>query len=206
MALNQKQVKKKYDRNSSLYDLFESPIEKFIFSKWRKRVLSNIKGKVLEIGVGTGKNLQYYNYKKVNLTGIDISKGMLSKAKEKAEMNNYPVKLQLANAEKLPFNNNSFDYIIATFVLCSIPNPIKALTEMKRVLKKEGKIILLEHLLSKNKLIEFIEHLHNPFTKYLFGFNVNRDTIGNIKKSGLKIVKEKNLAFKDVFKELEVRK
>ena len=206
MTLSQNQIKKKYNRFSLFYDLVEWPIEKLLFSKWRKKLLKNSKGKVLEIGVGTGKNLSYYNYHKIDLTVIDISKGMLNRAKEKAKKHDFPVKFKLANSEKLPFEDNSFDYIVCTFVLCSVSDQVKILKEMKRVLKKKGKILFLEHMLSRNKFIAFLEHLHNPITKFLFGFNINRKTIENIKKSGLKIVKDKNIAVKDVFKELEVAK
>ncbi|MBT4805214.1 class I SAM-dependent methyltransferase [Candidatus Woesearchaeota archaeon] len=206
MTLSQNQIKKKYNRFSLFYDLVEWPIEKLLFSKWRKKLLKNSKGKVLEIGVGTGKNLSYYNYHKIDLTVIDISKGMLNRAKEKAKKHDFPVKFKLANSEKLPFEDNSFDYIVCTFVLCSVSDQVKILKEMKRVLKKKGKILFLEHMLSRNKFIAFLEHLHNPITKFLFGFNINRKTIENIKKSGLKIVKDKNIAVKDVFKELEVTK
>ena len=200
MTLSQNQIKKKYNRFSLFYDLVEWPIEKLLFSKWRKKLLKNSKGKVLEIGVGTGKNLSYYNYHKIDLTVIDISKGMLNRAKEKAKKHDFPVKFKLANSEKLPFEDNSFDYIVCTFVLCSVSDQVKILKEMKRVLKKKGKILFLEHMLSRNKFIAFLEHLHNPITKFLFGFNINRKTIENIKKSGLKIVKDKNIAVKDVFK------
>ena len=206
MTLSQNQIKKKYNRFSLFYDLVEWPIEKLLFSKWRKKLLKNSKGKVLEIGVGTGKNLSYYNYHKIDLTVIDISKGMLNRAKEKAKKHDFPVKFKLANSEKLPFEDNSFDYIVCTFVLCSVSDQVKILKEMKRVLKKKGKILFLEHMLSRNKFIAFLEHLHNPITKFLFGFNINRKTIENIKKSGSKIVKDKNIAVKDVFKELEVTK
>ena len=73
MTLSQNQIKKKYNRFSLFYDLVEWPIEKLLFSKWRKKLLKNSKGKVLEIGVGTGKNLSYYNYHKIDLTVIDIN-------------------------------------------------------------------------------------------------------------------------------------
>ena len=206
MNLTKRQVKSKYNRFSIFYDLFESPIEWLVFSRWRKRFLKNITGKVLEIGVGTGKNLSYYNYRKVKLIGIDLSTGMLEKAKQKAEKNDYPVMLRLGNVEKLPFNSNSFDYIVCTFVLCSVPNPKQAIKEMKRVLQNNGKIIFLEHVKSQNKLIALWQKIHNPVSKFIFGFEINRDTINSIKQSGLKIIKEKNLALKDVFKVIEVSK
>ena len=102
MTLSQNQIKKKYNRFSLFYDLVEWPIEKLLFSKWRKKLLKNSKGKVLEIGVGTGKNLSYYNYHKIDLTVIDISKGMLNRAKEKAK--------KLVIKDKLPGNWDDFYY------------------------------------------------------------------------------------------------
>ncbi|MBU0460346.1 MAG: class I SAM-dependent methyltransferase [Nanoarchaeota archaeon] len=201
-----KKIGKRYNRFSTIYDFVETPIEKKYFSKWRKKLLSNIKGKVLEVGVGTGKNLPYYNHNRVELTAIDISGGMLKKAEKKAEKINFKVKFKVVGSEKFTFPDNSFDYIVATFVLCSVADQQTVLSEMKRVLKKEGRILLLEHVLSKNRLMALFQWLHNPFTRSLFGFNINRDTLGTIKKSRLQIITEKNLAWRDVFKMIEMKK
>jgi ubiquinone/menaquinone biosynthesis C-methylase UbiE len=207
MTLSNKQVRKKYNRYSYFYDY--GPLnwlfEKLYYSKWRRRILSELKGKVLEVGVGTGKSLRFYNYKKVNLVGADISEKMLSKAIKTADKHNYPVDFRVVS-DKLPFPDNTFDHVFTSCVLCSASDPVRTLKEMARVCKKSGSVIMIEHVLSKNKIIAFLEHIHNPFIRFLFGYNVNRDTVGNIKKAGLKIVKEKNLAFHDVFKELEVIK
>ena len=100
----------------------------------------------------------------------------------------------------MDFEDNSFDYVIATFVFCSVPDPVKGLEEIRRVLKPEGRIILIEHVLSNYKTIAVFEHLHNPITKTFFGFNVNRDTKNNILKAGIKIEEDKELALFDVFR------
>ena len=205
MTLQTKQVQKKYNRYSFFYNFIEWPIEKVLFRQWRKSLLKEVRGNVLEIGVGTGKNIQYYNHKLVSLTAVDISRGMLQKAKEMASKYEYPVKFKLINKEVLPFKSNSFDYVILTFVLCSVSNQEKMWNEIKRVVKRDGKILLLEHVLSKHKLIAFLENIHNPITR-LFGFNVNRDTVKTIKKVGLNIVREENLFIFDVFKKLELKK
>ena len=110
------------------------------------------------------------------------------------------------DAQNLKFKDNSFDYIICTFVLCSVPDPVKTLKEMKRVVKPNGKILMIEHMLSKNKLIAFYEHIHNPITRFLFGFNVNRKTDENVEKAGLKIRKMQNMALFDVFRKIEAGK
>jgi demethylmenaquinone methyltransferase/2-methoxy-6-polyprenyl-1,4-benzoquinol methylase len=119
-------------------------------------------------------------------------------------MGNKNITLLEMDAQKLKFKDSSFDYIVNTFVLCSVPDPVRVVKEMKRVLKKNGKILMLEHTKSKHFVIKVFQYIHNPITKALFGFNVNRDTIENIKKAGLK-PKYNNLAFFDVFKKIEVK-
>ena len=204
--MKDKEVEVKYNRISRIYNWFEFFPENILFKRWRKKILQQPRGKVLEIGVGTGKNLPYYDYKKIDLTAIDISSGMLKHAQNLAKKNNYPVKLKLASVQKLPFKKNTFDYVVCTFVLCSVPEPIGALKEMKRVLKQKGKIVMLEHVLSKNKFISAMETLFNPLTTKMMGVNINRNTPENINQSGLKLAKEKNLALVDVFKEMEAQK
>ncbi|MBS3123353.1 class I SAM-dependent methyltransferase [Candidatus Woesearchaeota archaeon] len=206
MSSTTKEVSRKYNITSFFYNFFEFPVEVLLFRKWRKELLKDVKGKVLELGVGTGKNLPYYNYKKVYLTAVDISNGMLEKARKKAVSEKYPVEFKLLDSDKLPFKNNSFDYVVVTFVLCSVSNQLETLKEIKRVLKPKGKIVLLEHVLSKNKFIAFLEKMHNPVMKFFTGANINRDTVGSIKQCGLKIVYEENLALKDVFKKIVVKK
>lgn len=121
-------------------------------------------------------------------------------------MLNKDIKLLQMDAQEIKFFDNSFDYVVCTFLLCSVPDPIKVVKEMYRVCKNGGKILMIEHMLSKNILLAFFQHLHNPITKTLFGFNVNRKTIDNIKKAGLVIDKEVNLTFIDVFKRIEIIK
>ncbi len=110
------------------------------------------------------------------------------------------------DGQNLGFKLESFDIIVTSFVLCSILEPIAALNEMKRVIKKDGEIRMLEHVKSKNRLIALIEEIHNSFTVYFFGFNVNRDTVNNVGRSGLEILEERNLALKDVFKLIVAKK
>ena len=192
-------IKKRYDRYSIFYNFLESIPEKLFISKWSKKYITPLKGKILEIGVGTGKNLQYYS-KDANVTGIDISSGMLNKAIKKSNRLKRNYSLLKMDAQDLKFKNNSFDIVVFTFVLCSVPDPVKTAEEIKRVCKPNGKIVMIEHVLSKNKFIAFLQYLHNPITKFLLGFNIDRDTISNIKKAGLKITIERNLKSNDIFK------
>lgn len=191
-------VLSKYNRISVIYDLMEAPVELFLFRKWRRAILSDLHGSVLEVGIGTGKNLEYYP-KDCKVTAIDISPKMLKHAKKRMEgMDN--ISLQVMDAEKLAFADNSFDYVITTFVLCSILNPVAALREMRRVCKPDGLVINLEHMQSSNRMLTFIENVLNPISVFFMGVNLNRKTVENIRMAGLSVVEEKHLALKDVFR------
>lgn len=193
----------KYNRIAPIYELIDLPLELFFFRKWRKEALSGLKGKVLEVGVGSGRNLKYYPAG-CAITGIDASEGMLAKAEKKArEMKN--VNLLLMDAEHLEFPDNSFDYVITTFVLCTIPDPVKALKEMRRVLKPSGELIALEHLHSSNPLISRFEELIDPFLFFLLGDHTTRNTAKNIEEAGFRILEAKKLAFKDVFRKIRAK-
>nr|WP_148202405.1 class I SAM-dependent methyltransferase [Thermococcus onnurineus] len=186
---------KKYDRFSKIYDLFESPMEVMAFSKYRKKALSIAKGKVLEIGVGTGKNLPYYP-KDVEVIGIDFSRGMLEKAeRRRKELGLKNVKLLLMDAQKLEFEDNTFDTVVSTFVFCTVPDPVKGLKEAYRVLKPGGKTIFLEHMKSESKLLNIPLYLMDPIMKALVGTSMVRETQKNIEKVGFKIEKVENLFF-----------
>ena len=196
-------VVSKYNRIAPIYELIDLPLELFFFRKWRKETLSGLNGKVLEVGVGTGRNLKYYPAG-CSVTGIDKSEGMLEKAREKAtDMKN--VTLLLMDAEHLEFPDNSFDYVVTTFVLCTIPDPVKALREMRRVLKPSGELIALEHVHSSYLFIDCIEHLINPALFFLLGDHTTRNTLKNIEKAGFTIKEAKKLAFKDVFRKIRAK-
>jgi ubiquinone/menaquinone biosynthesis C-methylase UbiE len=186
---------KKYDRFSKIYDLFESPMEMRAFSKYRKKALSLARGKVLEVGVGTGKNFPYYP-KDVEVIGIDFSKGMLEKAeKRKKELGLENVKLLLMDVQNLEFEDNTFDTVVSTFVFCTVPDPIKGLKEVYRVLKPGGKAIFLEHMKSESKLLNIPLYLMDPIMRALVGTSMVRETQKNIGKAGFRIEKVENLFF-----------
>jgi len=192
--------KEKYNSMARFYDLHNKLAEKLWFARWRKRFFSPLKGKILEVGIGTGRNIEYYS-PEAKVIGIDFSEKMLEKARERLiKSGRKNIVLKQMDAEKLNFKDNSFDYAVTSCVFCSVPNPIKGLTEIRRVLKPTGKLIMIEHVLSKNPLIALIEHTFNLLTEPLMGVNINRNTKQNIIKSKMKILTEKNLALLDVFR------
>ena len=170
------------------------------------KYFSPLKGKILEVGIGTGKNIDYLN-DKAKVTGIDFSEKMLEKAKQKlARTDRKNITLRKMDVENLDFEDNSFDYVITSSVFCSVPDPLKGLKEIKKVLKPTGKLVMVEHVLSSNRLIAFFENLFNPLVRLITGVNINRNTKQNIIDSGLEVTKEKNLAKVDVYRMYEARK
>ena len=184
----------KYDFLAAFYDFMETPLERKL-NPYRRNMVGRLNGEVLEIGIGTGKNLPFYP-KKVRVTGIDLSEGMLNVARRK----NPRAKLIQMNVEKLEFPSHSFDAVVCSLVLCTVKNPLKALMEVKRVLKKGGKAILIEHVKSKHFRLQLVQCLSYPFTCAIFSCNPLRDTKNNIMKAGLHIVTDQNIYFKDVFR------
>ncbi|OLN28788.1 Phosphatidylethanolamine N-methyltransferase [Desulfosporosinus metallidurans] len=175
-------TRKRYNRTSLFYDW----MDRMINSDIRRELLGDVTGKVLEVGVGTGKNLEFYPTE-CEITGIDISPGMLKKAKLRARDTKAQVELKEMDAQYLRFEDNCFDTVVATCVFCSVPDPIKGLQEIRRVCKSGGKIILLEHVRSDHKMLGTLMDLIDPLTVKMMGPHINRRTVENVKAAGLHI-------------------
>ncbi|HLR52663.1 MAG TPA: class I SAM-dependent methyltransferase [Candidatus Avamphibacillus sp.] len=178
-------IRKRYDRISTLFDVMDHMIQ----ASWRKDLLKNLNGNVLEVGVGTGANLTYYPTN-IRVTGIDFSPKMLAKAYEKVGKSKPMIVLKEMDAQQLDFPDNTFDFVVSTCVFCSVPDPVQGFKEIRRVVKPEGTILMLEHMRSENNFAGIILDLINPLTVRIIGANVNRNTIKNIEKAGLKIKKQ----------------
>jgi len=201
LDINEK-IRKRYDRASSLYDILEQPMEIMTLKRWRTEVMKELQGDVLEVGVGTGKNIQYYP-DNINVTAIDFSEKMLEKAREKADIYNKKVELIHMDAQNIEFPDNSFDCVFTTCVFCSVPDPVKGLKEIKRVCKGDGKIIMIEHERSENRAIGLLMDIFNPLTLNLYGANINRRTVDNIKKAGFTKIDVTNLK-SDILKKIVI--
>ena len=199
MTKSRLSTKEKYDRNARRYDLMEFFPEKLFFGKFRKDLFSKISGNtLLEVGVGTGKNIEYYP-KNMKITAIDFSEEMLKRAYKKAEKLKSSVDLRIMDIESLQFDTKSFDAVVSTFVFCSVPDPMRGLTEVKRVLKPKGRFFALEHVRPKGKLLGSLFDRITPFVEDKTGVNINRDTVKNIRNAGFEIELERNLIL-DIFK------
>lgn len=178
---------------SNFYDLIQFPLEALLFTSWRRRLLSQIKAKrILEIGVGTGKNFKFYPTNNSENFGIDLSNSMLALAKSKARRCNLQVNLLSMDLEEIEFRDDFFDGIVGTFVFCTVANPISCLREVRRVLRPEGKLYLLEHLRPDAKILGRLSDWVTPLVKWV-GPNLNRKTLENLKTAGFTTEKVQNL-------------
>lgn len=188
-----KKTQKRYNRIAPIYDLMEWAVERSAFEAWRKLLWSQVgEGRVLEVGVGTGKNIPYYPAS-AEVTAIDISEGMMAAAKKRANELEKSVDLQMMDVQALSFPDNYFDSAVTTFVFCSVPDPVLGLRELKRVVKPGGDLWLLEHVRINQPVIGPIMDILNPLVVRVMGANINRQTVGNVQKAGLRIMNVENL-------------
>jgi ubiquinone/menaquinone biosynthesis C-methylase UbiE len=187
-------TQRRYDRLAFAYDILEAPLERLRFSGWRKKLRDRIAGPaVLEVGVGTGKNFPYYPSGE-QVVGIDLSPHMLMRARRKASKLDLNVDLREMDVQSLDFPDHCFETVFATFVFCSVPDPVAGLRELRRVCKPAGRLLLLEHMRPKNAALGLIFDVLNPFVVRMMGANINRRTMENIRSAGWTVQIEKNLS------------
>ena len=156
----------------------------------RKKVIPLAEGKILEVGIGSGLNIPFYDKSKIiELWGIDPSKELNIMAKNVAKSEELNVNFITSSAEEIPLPDNYFDTVLITYTMCTIPEVIKANNEIRRVLKNDGKLIFCEHGLSPDQNIEKWQNRINTFwSKIAGGCNINRNIPELIKKSGFRVV------------------
>ncbi len=187
------------------FDGMEAVMEGLFFKNWRKKLWAKVDGyHILEVGVGTGKNFDFYPAD-AQTTALDFSQEMLKQATQKKARKNISVELNLMDVQSLSFADNSFDTVIGSFVFCSVPLPVKGLKELYRVCKPGGQVLLLEHVLSSKPFIARIMNFINPAVVALAGANINRNTVKNVKACGFATVRVDECSG-DIIKLIEARK
>lgn len=194
----------RYQRIAPVYDFMEILAERRYLA-WRTRFWSLVKGpEVLEVGIGTGKNMSFYPAG-LKVTGIDLTPGMLERARKRAEELHAAVDLRRGDVQSLEFTDSSFDAAVATCVFCSVPNPVLGLRELLRVVRPGGQVLLMEHMRSANQLAGLIMDLLNPVVIRMMGANINRRTTENVQTAGLTIQRVETLGMGGIFKLIEAR-
>jgi ubiquinone/menaquinone biosynthesis C-methylase UbiE len=192
-------IQRRYDRQAATYDLCEAPLE-LLFSRWRRRLWELVPpgSRVLEVGVGTGKNVRWYP-PDVSVTAVDFSPKMLSRAARRARRQDVRPQLALMDAQALAFADASFDVAVATCVFCSVPDPLLGLQEVRRVLRPDGRLFLLEHVRSGLPGVGRCMDWLNPVAVRMNGVNINRDTVRNVERAGFRLLEVDEL-FMDIVK------
>ncbi|WP_066255230.1 class I SAM-dependent methyltransferase [Neobacillus drentensis] len=180
------------------YDFFMNPLEKKKFKKIRKELLSKATGNILELGSGTGINFPLYE-EAVTVTAIEPNLHMIERSILKQKQACVPIDIVQASAEELPFAADAFDTVIATLVFCTIPNPEKAILEMKRVCKSDGKILLFEHVKMQNRFLSSLQDWLTPaWKKICDGCCLNRNTIDLLRGHNISIINVQKY-YRDLF-------
>lgn len=157
------------------------------FMAAREELLAEVQGEVLEIGFGTGLNLDYYPEAVSSLTTVDVNPGVHRLAEKRLSNSRLPVRFELVSGERLPMPDNSYDAVVSTWTLCSIPDVMSALKEIRRVLKPKGRFYFVEHGLSPDANIAKWQHRLTPIQKVIAdGCHLNRDTLKLVEQAGMK--------------------
>jgi ubiquinone/menaquinone biosynthesis C-methylase UbiE len=173
---------------AALYDPLSKAAEEKLGAETKRELLANARGRVLEIGIGTGLSLPHYPAG-VEVVGVEPSEPMLRRARRRAEEIGRDVELLRAPAETLPFADASFDTVVTLAVLCSVDDQARALAEIRRVLRPGGRFIFLEHVRSDDPAVaRKQDRWERPWGWFTCGCHPNRDTLGAIQAAGFDVV------------------
>jgi ubiquinone/menaquinone biosynthesis C-methylase UbiE len=199
LTLNE--ISEKYDQFAQWYDLIEGIPDLLGVRRLRERLLRRASGKVLEVAVGTGKNLSYYP-RGCEVVAVDVSREMLNVARKRATQFSIKGALLLADAEALPFPNKSFDTVMSSLTTCTFPNPVTALREMTRVCKPPGRILLLEHGRSNREWLSLWQDRRADRHAKQLGCHWNREPLELAREASLRII-EAQRVFLGIFHVIE---
>jgi ubiquinone/menaquinone biosynthesis C-methylase UbiE len=185
------ETKARWDHLAKHYGLVE------FFSEWylrsfRKILWAHASGRILEVGAGTGLNIPFYPTD-ARISATDLSGAMMQRARERAREQKRDVTFEEADLCNLPFADNAFDTAVATFVFCSVPDPVTCLREMARVVKPAGKILLLDHVRIDNPLIGPLMDRFNRATVRLAGEHINNRMDEFVREAGFEILENRRL-------------
>ncbi len=190
----------KWDSAAGLYDLTGGFGPERRWKGHKQRLFSTMHGNILFLAVGTGLDIASFPPGQ-QIVGIDISPKMLEKAKPRVEAYAGQMTLRQMDVHEMDFADASFDQIYTSCTFCSVPDPVKGLTALRRVLKPGGTLHMFEHTGSKYFPFNVMLNFMNPVFRNL-GPEINRDTVANVREAGFEISKVTNI-FLDVVKTIE---
>ncbi len=180
-----------YDRMAQVFDFFRGG-DMRRWSGAQKNLFQGLYGKVLHVGIGTG--LELINFPPgLDITAIDLSVPMLERARRRGRTYAGTLRLCQMNGEHLAFPDHTFDSAVAVCVFCTVAHPVAGLRELRRVLKPQGRLLMFEHVLSRNPLYGLSLRFMSLFTTALSGTHLDRRTVDNLRKAGFTVESEQNV-------------
>jgi ubiquinone/menaquinone biosynthesis C-methylase UbiE len=155
----------------------------------RGRVVGEARGEVLEVGIGSGRNLPFYRRDVESVLGVDPSEGLLAMARPHTAWTHFPVQLRQAAVEDLPVDDRAIDTVLMTWTLCSVADPVRALSEIRRVLRPGGSLLFVEHgRAPEPRLQRWQDRLTPVWRRLAGGCHLNRPIDQLVERSGLHLV------------------
>jgi ubiquinone/menaquinone biosynthesis C-methylase UbiE/predicted ester cyclase len=185
-------IRRIFDKQAPKYAQSMSRFERLLFAGNREWVCERAEGEVLELAAGTARNLPFYSGG-VKVTGVELSPEMAELGRQRAEELGREIDMRVGDAEALPLPDDSFDTVVCTYGLCTIPDDAAAIREAKRVLRPGGRILLAEHVRSPNPLLRAIQRLLEPLAHRFGGDHLLREPLDHLAAEGFEIDEVKRL-------------
>jgi ubiquinone/menaquinone biosynthesis C-methylase UbiE len=179
-------VREHYEKDAPRYDRTMGFFERLLFRDARRWVCSKAQGRTLEIAIGTGLNLPYYP-DDVELVGIELSPAMLERAERRASEVGRDAELRLGDATALEFSDASFDSVVCTFSLCTIPDDRAAIAEVRRVLRPGSRFLFAEHVRSPTKLVRGGQRLLDPLAVRFMADHLVREPLEHLERHDFRV-------------------
>ena len=188
--MHRDRIRAVYDELAATYDRSVGLGDKLMLGDLRRRFGEQLRGRTLEIAIGSGLNLPFYTDAVTHAVGVDLSAGMLAQARSRAAALGMTIDLLQMDAQRLAFADGSFDTVAVSLALCTVPDPAAALWEMARICRPDGRIVLLEHVLSPVRPVAALERLLSPRQVRTIGCHFDRRTIDLARELGFRIEAE----------------
>ena len=177
--------------------------EEHRFGPAKTALFAKMTGRCLMVAAGTGNDFRYFP-NGLTITAVDISPGMLGRARPRATAYKGVLDLRLMDVQALDFPDGTFDTVATACTFCSVPDPVRGLRELYRCLKPGGQLLMFEHVRSRVGPIAIMQDLMTPISRR-FGPDMNRDTVSNVLRAGFELRRETNVYF-DIMKALDARR
>lgn len=192
----------KWDRISGTYDMMTWGEERR-FADAKRALFARMKGHCLMVAAGTGSDFRYFP-PALAITAIDISPGMIERARPRATVYGGTLTLQVMDVQRLDLPDAAFDTVATSCTFCSVPDPLRGLRELYRCLKPGGQLLMFEHVRSRIGPIAVLQDVMT-FVSRRFGPDMNRDTVGNVLRAGFELDYENNV-YMDIVEAIEDRR